>query len=190
MSRTCTYSLIIWGCRKSFRFWISRLILPTTSRLRIFCLFRIFTATLCPVNWCSPTNGKKALQSHYAEKQDTYRRFKILRWMIYNQKKAINIRNWGVLSIVWISGVYFPHLSYRYCFYISWILFYAVKVDSNTQECSRFTGSKMMHHFIQCPNYKCRNECTMYKWLQNQIGVICTREIPMDILNVGIWEKE
>lgn len=80
--RTRTYSLIIWGCRKSFRFWISRLIFPTTSRLRIFCLFRIFTATLCPVNWCSPTNGKKALQSHYAEKQDTYGRFKILRWMI------------------------------------------------------------------------------------------------------------
>lgn len=50
-----THSLMMCGCLKSLRFWISRLILPTTSRLRIFCLLRIFTATLWPVSWCSPT---------------------------------------------------------------------------------------------------------------------------------------
>lgn len=54
-----THSLMMCGCLNSFKFWISRLILPTTSRLRILCLFRIFTATLCPVNWCSPTKKKK-----------------------------------------------------------------------------------------------------------------------------------
>lgn len=61
-----TYSLIIWGWRKSFRFWISRFIFPTTSKLRIFCLFRILTATLWPVNWCSPTTNeeKKLLIIH------------------------------------------------------------------------------------------------------------------------------
>lgn len=50
-----TYSFIMWGCRKSFRFWISLRIFPTTSRLRIFCRLSIFTATLCPVSSCLPT---------------------------------------------------------------------------------------------------------------------------------------
>lgn len=59
-----TYSLIIWGCLKSLRFWISLRIFPTTSRLRIFCRFRIFTATLCPVNSCLPTARNKEVFSH------------------------------------------------------------------------------------------------------------------------------
>ena len=50
-----TYSLMMWGCEKSLRFWISLLILPTMSRLRIFFLLRILTATLCPVRWCDAT---------------------------------------------------------------------------------------------------------------------------------------
>lgn len=48
----------MWGCLKSFRFWISRRIFPTTSKLRIFCRFRIFTATWCLVSSCWPTAGR------------------------------------------------------------------------------------------------------------------------------------
>lgn len=54
-----TYSLIIWGCLKSFKFWISLLILPTTSRFLILCLLRIFTATLWPVSWWTATEINK-----------------------------------------------------------------------------------------------------------------------------------
>ena len=53
-----TYNLIMCGCLNNFRFWISRRILLTTSRFLIFCLLRILTATLWPVNWCSPTARK------------------------------------------------------------------------------------------------------------------------------------
>lgn len=80
-----TYSLIIWGCRKSLRFWISRLIFPTTSRLRIFCLLSIFTATLCPVSWCSPTIRKRALQSHKTAWQDSYKQFRTWWFIIKKQ---------------------------------------------------------------------------------------------------------
>jgi len=62
-----THSLMMCGCLKSLRFWISRLIFPTTSRLRIFCLLRIFTATLCPVSWCSPTVGQTHTHTHINE---------------------------------------------------------------------------------------------------------------------------
>lgn len=50
-----THNLMMCGWRKSLRFWISLLIFPTTSRLFIFCRFRIFTATLWLVNWCVAT---------------------------------------------------------------------------------------------------------------------------------------
>ena len=56
-----TYSLIICGCLNSLRFWISRRIFPTTSKCLIFCLFKIFTATLCPVNWWTPTETKNKM---------------------------------------------------------------------------------------------------------------------------------
>ena len=54
-----THSFIICGCLKSFRNCISLLIFPTTSRLLIFCLFKIFTATLCPVIWCLATEMRE-----------------------------------------------------------------------------------------------------------------------------------
>lgn len=47
------------GCRKSLRFWISRLIFPTTSRFLIFWRFRIFTATLWPVSWWHAADKKE-----------------------------------------------------------------------------------------------------------------------------------
>lgn len=59
-----TYSLIMWGWRNNFRFWISRRIFPTTSRLLIFCRLSILTATLCPVTWCLATVNVAIISCH------------------------------------------------------------------------------------------------------------------------------
>lgn len=48
------YNLMMWGWRKSFKFWISLRIFPTTSSDFIFCRLRILMATLCFVTTCSP----------------------------------------------------------------------------------------------------------------------------------------
>lgn len=46
------------GCRQSLRMLISRFTLSSMSRAWILPLLRILTATLCPVNMCSPTTEK------------------------------------------------------------------------------------------------------------------------------------
>ena len=46
-----SYNLMMCGCRKRRRFWISLLILPTTSNCFIFVRLTILMATVCLVNW-------------------------------------------------------------------------------------------------------------------------------------------
>ena len=58
-----TYNLMMCGWRNNLRFVISRLIFATTSKLFSFCLFKIFTATLCFVSWCSAT--KECVKNWY-----------------------------------------------------------------------------------------------------------------------------
>lgn len=60
ISKACkTYNLIICGWRKSLRFCISRLILPTTSSDLILFRFNIFTATVWLVIWWMAAAGFK-----------------------------------------------------------------------------------------------------------------------------------
>lgn len=48
------------GCRQSLRMLISRFTLSSMSKALILPLLRILTATLCPVNMCSPTEDTQA----------------------------------------------------------------------------------------------------------------------------------
>lgn len=50
-----SYSLMIWGCRSSFRYWISLLTLAPMSNEEIFLRLMIFMATRWPVRECVAT---------------------------------------------------------------------------------------------------------------------------------------
>lgn len=107
-----THSLMMWGWRKSLRFWISRLIFPTTSRLRIFCRFRIFTATLWPVSWCSPTNQAKKscttitfhniiiITSMVQDKPPWHRLCK--KWYLFHVYEVRSkLKRWAQIHLIW-----------------------------------------------------------------------------------------
>ena len=48
-----THSLMIWGCRRSCRYWISRSTRPAMSREMSFLREIIFSATSCPLMRCT-----------------------------------------------------------------------------------------------------------------------------------------
>lgn len=65
------------GCRQSLRMLISRFTFSSISRAWILPRFRIFTATLCPVNMCSPTastHTNKYIQNQEARRNSENRK--------------------------------------------------------------------------------------------------------------------
>lgn len=88
----------MWGCRKSLRFCISLRIFPTTSKLRIFCRFKIFTATWCLVSSCWPTAGGKwagvnhsNVNTHKRTEQVTYTEWRKFVFVFYT---STTVQRW------------------------------------------------------------------------------------------------
>ena len=63
-----SYSLMMCGWRRSFRYWISRLTRPPMSIDEIFRRLMIFIATRCPVMECVATGELES--ASLARKQD------------------------------------------------------------------------------------------------------------------------